>query len=462
MKNPMILRAAAPAAFLALSSAAFAADLRVGPGEAHETIQSALDAASPGDRVLVRPGVYRESVRIDTERVSLIGDDAVIDGGSPNRASLPPLVAIGAGGVSVRGFLLAVGAEGVIGTGDGIRVTDCSFTGIPGSAIRLDGAGNRVERCDVFACGGSETVSLVGSGALIRKVNVSQCTGRGLYMIGEGGRITASRVEATYARGIDADVPGGSVDRCTVTQAGDFGILVSGTGVRVERNVVEDGSRGIDVSGDRAVVQRNAVEGTAGTGIRVTGYGVLVASNTVDVTTDDADGMRVEDPGSPKSALRESAPTRVTRNSVTDAVQNGFVLRLTDAEVSLNRAIRCGSEEESGFEISASNCRFSRNQAVDCYSVGFDVSGTLNSFSGDRATGAAVHGIRMAQGSENTFRGCTATGCDGQGFYNEGIDTTVLGGAFTGNRMDVANDGSFLRFTARYVTGGPDQAPIVR
>lgn len=462
MAHHAIFRATAPAALLVLSSAAFAADLRVGDGEAYETIQAAVDAASPGDRVLVRPGVYRERVTVAKDRISLIGDDAILDGYSALRTSNPAMLSLTGDGVVVQGFAFRAGDEGVVGSGDGIRVSSCVFSGLNGAAIRLDGVDNRVERCDVRACGGSETVSLVGDDALIRKVNVVQSTGRGLYMISLRGRITSSRVEVTPARGIDADVPEGSVDRCTVVQAGDFGILASGEGARVERNEVEDGLIGIQVTGFGVVVQRNTVSGTDGRGITVFGEGVLVASNKVTVTADDADGIQVSS-GDSKGAPRGGpvAPGRVSKNVVTEAVGYGFLLTLRGSVVTMNRAIRCGSEEESGFEIRTSEGEFSRNEATDSYSVGFDVSGDANSFAGDRATGSAIHGIRMGHGSRNEFRGCSASGGDGQGFYNQGTDTIVLGGAFLGNRMDVANSGTLAKFTARYVTGGPDQPAIV-
>jgi hypothetical protein len=43
-----------------------------------ESIQTALDAARPGDRVVVSTGVYTEQLLLTTERVSLIGNGAVL------------------------------------------------------------------------------------------------------------------------------------------------------------------------------------------------------------------------------------------------------------------------------------------------------------------------------------------------------------------------------------------------
>ena len=49
----------------------------------HETIQAAVDAASPGDMVLVGPGVYNEAVDVETDGITIRGTDrneVILDG----------------------------------------------------------------------------------------------------------------------------------------------------------------------------------------------------------------------------------------------------------------------------------------------------------------------------------------------------------------------------------------------
>src|SRR5262245_8007745 len=69
--------------------------------EQHATIQAAVDAADPGDLILVGPGTYREEVKVRTPSLTLRGTDrnAVIVDGEFKR---PNAVSITADGVAVE------------------------------------------------------------------------------------------------------------------------------------------------------------------------------------------------------------------------------------------------------------------------------------------------------------------------------------------------------------------------
>jgi hypothetical protein len=53
------------------------------PGD-HDTIQAAVDAARPGDLILIEPGVYEEAVSVETDELTIRGTDrneVILDGG---------------------------------------------------------------------------------------------------------------------------------------------------------------------------------------------------------------------------------------------------------------------------------------------------------------------------------------------------------------------------------------------
>ncbi|MFI1868877.1 right-handed parallel beta-helix repeat-containing protein [Streptomyces jumonjinensis] len=97
------------------------------PGDA-PTISDAVSLAQPGDLVLVAPGVYHESVKIDTARVTLRGesrDKVVIDG----QLQRPNGVIVTAPGVAVENLTVQKNTQnGVLVTGSAAAVA-----GLPGS-----------------------------------------------------------------------------------------------------------------------------------------------------------------------------------------------------------------------------------------------------------------------------------------------------------------------------------------
>ncbi|MFI1097558.1 right-handed parallel beta-helix repeat-containing protein [Streptomyces sp. NPDC020917] len=97
------------------------------------TISAAVSLARPGDLVLVAPGVYHESVRISTARVTLRGESrgkVVIDG----RLQQPNGVVVAAPGVAVENLTVENNTQnGILVTGSGKAVA-----GLPGRSGGYD------------------------------------------------------------------------------------------------------------------------------------------------------------------------------------------------------------------------------------------------------------------------------------------------------------------------------------
>src|SRR5215217_5748144 len=116
----------------------------VGPGE---SIQKAVNAAHPGDTIVVR-GVHREDVVIRKNGIKLRGDDAVIEAPTRAKADSPCSRAVG------RPEAICVFGDVNINTGKltGPRVSDVSVSGFTFRGFKIKGpGGDSVDVIDVYA-----------------------------------------------------------------------------------------------------------------------------------------------------------------------------------------------------------------------------------------------------------------------------------------------------------------------
>ena len=110
-------------AVLALVSPALAADITV-PGD-FQNLQDALDAARPGDRVLVQRGTHRGTFRVEIDGVEVEAHPEarfIVDRGGEKTFVAFRVSGYGA---TLRG--LRVHRGGVVVTGDRVTVEDCEF-----------------------------------------------------------------------------------------------------------------------------------------------------------------------------------------------------------------------------------------------------------------------------------------------------------------------------------------------
>src|SRR5215217_1854956 len=127
----------------------------VGPGE---SIQKAVNAADPGDTIVVR-GVHREDVIIRKNGIKLRGDDAVIEAPTRAKADSPCSRLVGPEAICVWGdFNIKTGKL------TGPRVSDVSVSGFTIRGFKIKGkGGNDAFVIDVYA---ARNATVVGNRAI--------------------------------------------------------------------------------------------------------------------------------------------------------------------------------------------------------------------------------------------------------------------------------------------------------
>lgn len=142
----------------------------VGPGEEHLTIQSAIDAANPGDVVQVLPGEYSENIvlREGVDVVSSGADRTVITSVSE---SFPMATVDGSENVTLSGFTVTGGYYGVKCEGGSPAITDCVIWRNSCCGILMEGSSATITHC-LIAQNPRYGVQCLGSSAPA----ISNCT----------------------------------------------------------------------------------------------------------------------------------------------------------------------------------------------------------------------------------------------------------------------------------------------
>jgi hypothetical protein len=251
---------------LLLSPALRAADLLV-PSQ-YATIQAAVNAAAPGDRILIAPGTYAGAVSINAKSLSLVGtggasvtridranvggDVIAIQGTSGTVVSISGLTltrwssgaaiaAAGAASVNCQDVWAITGDRGVdlsgsatmsatgfnalflqstgaslSGPATSLSLLQSSFQGCRGATVLSAGSGGTVNLhgVDFIGCIGTGSLMLIGGGATCTGTDFAAetCTGYANGLIALSG--AASRV----------DLDGVLVDSCAGGEAGVFSV----------------------------------------------------------------------------------------------------------------------------------------------------------------------------------------------------------------------------------------------
>lgn len=395
---------------------ATAATLKV--PQQHASIQAAVDAAGPGDTVLIKAGVYVENVVISNGQVGLVlkgSGKVVIDARPQGSTGTGPAIGIGEASVTVQNVVVRHARAGLVGAGvvvlaNGVTLKNVAAYACDDAGILVAGHDVRIDGCRVIACknGG---IRVTGDRATITGSLVRQCDSAGISVTGSDGFVRKNRVQ---------------------TIEDDSGIEVHGNGARILQNVVRD-------------TDADAILVTDCGGFEIVGNRVRSAG--------DSEGIK----------LAGSGEGYIASNTCEDCFQSGIELASDCGLVIVrkNKVLRCGSESEHGIEIDASDVVVEDNVVTEAESDGLHVEGALVTVRGNKISGCFQDGIEI-DGSGCVVDANVVKNCHGEGIQNDAAMTDFTNNVMKGNRTDFVNSINVGVFTGNvFVTGGVMTGPTI-
>ncbi|MCC7171325.1 MAG: right-handed parallel beta-helix repeat-containing protein [Planctomycetes bacterium] len=357
------------------------------------SIQAALNAANPGDTVLVKGGVYFENLTLTVANVHLKAQGKVIvdgfAGGLPHGAAL--FIGGPATGARVTGLTLRHARTSVaLGYGLLNNASEVVLTKVTVQAAQL--AGIRTEGDDVT----------------LRQCVVEGCNG-----------------------GIEAFGMDQTIEKCIVRADGVAGIRVTQKYATIRNNRVEniEDGIGIHVAADFVTLAGNRVERTYDNAAMVLSGGTIVAT-----------GNRIRAVGNDSYAALVSGTNCTLRgNRITDCVSIGLYVAAAAKETTAEKNVfeRCGSENEPSVFVEGLYTHLIGNVVRFADGDGIYVASTGPTLDGNRVLSGNNDGVYVAAittGAE--LRKNVVRNNLGEGFDIVSAPAVFKGNVALGNRID--------------------------
>ena len=377
---------------LALNAPAAAETLKV--PAAFETIADAVAAAAEGDTISVSKGTYVENLAIATAGLKLVGHSAIIDG-----SFIAPCMEISANDVSVTGFTLVNGTEGLVASGTGTSVSKCDVISCGGVGILLDGASVTVYANTVVGCD-DDGINFGQTGPGLSVIEKNTCARN------DGNGIDASGSELTVSRNqCDMNDTNGvfvSVEGLALTEIEDDPAVV------IEKNEChaneDSGMSVFNNTGLLIRIEKNDCSGNTDDGLFVDSFGAVISKNTCDDNGDQ--GMELFVSGS-----------TVEKNSASGNQDDGILINAEEFDVG-------DGDPASGNTLKGNTCKENRGDGIIIQ------VGSGNVLDGNKCIGNLDDGIDLnSNGSDGTTLDkniCSENG-------HEGIDNSGQATVMTDN-----------------------------
>ncbi|MGH3943252.1 MAG: right-handed parallel beta-helix repeat-containing protein [Pseudonocardiaceae bacterium] len=243
------------------------------------TITAAIRAARPGDRILVRPGLYRESVVLD-KPLEIIGQGPVGE------------IVVQAQNANVLLFRTNIG-----------RVTNLTLLQLGGKKVWYGvdiGQGRlELEGCDIISRSGSCVAIHGGADPRLRNNRIHDGNETGVYVYDNGlGTLEDNDIAGNTLSGVDIETGGNpTLRRNRIHDGKTVGVVIreNGLGTLEDNDIIGNTYAGVEIrTGGNPTLRRNRIyDGkTAGVFVHNNGLGTLedndIIGNTlsgVDITT---------------------------------------------------------------------------------------------------------------------------------------------------------------------------------
>lgn len=242
----------------------------------YSTIQAAVDAAFPGDVILVENGTYNEQVTISKSFIRIIGgDQTILDG----QMSLSVgFILNNTSGVVIKSFTIKnFRSDGidVLGSSNSnviekVQISDVNYYGVflASSVANCQVTGSSIIGANIGIYNLSNNLRIEGN-------RISYNGSYGIYSTGNSANVIISRniINNNYNYGIIFFGSSATITANKVYKTNGYGIYLSSNCLISENQVYENASYGIILTGVNDIVKENQVFKNGGTGIYVDGSG---------------------------------------------------------------------------------------------------------------------------------------------------------------------------------------------
>jgi parallel beta-helix repeat protein len=220
------------------------------------TVSAAIEAAQPGDRILVRPGLYQESLVVD-KPLEIMGDGPVED------------IEIRSRDINVLTFRASIGRVA--------NLTLCAFgKGRKGVSIvqgRLD-----LDGCDITSQGGSCVYIRDGADPRLRRNKIHDGKDNGVFVYDNGlGTLEDNEIVGNGLSGVEIEDGGDPVLRRNQIHGNKSGINVhdAGLGTFEDNEITASEFSGVQIrAGGNPVLRRNQIHDSTENGVHVRDNGL--------------------------------------------------------------------------------------------------------------------------------------------------------------------------------------------